>query len=241
MAWAVIITVAGGSAVWIAAGALVAIAVGFAVWASACVGSGVWVRALCRVRTVRRAVALTFDDGPHPVYTPAVLDVLARHGVRATFFVIGEKAEAHPEIVRRMVAEGHLVGNHTYNHSGRFPLMARARMEDEIGRCDEAIERITGRRPTLFRPPFGVTNPTLARALRRYGHTVAGWDVRSLDTVSRRSRERIFERVRRRLRSGSAVLLHDDRAGSDALVEMILNHLEHNGWKVERFDKLFGL
>jgi peptidoglycan/xylan/chitin deacetylase (PgdA/CDA1 family) len=118
--------------------------------------------------------------------------------------------------------------------------MGRKKMEEEIRRCDVALEKITGVRPALFRPPFGVTNPALARAVgKRYG--VAGWDVRSLDTISSRPRTKVFERVRRRIRTGSVVLLHDDRAEGDVLLEMILNHLEQNDYKVERFDKLFGL
>ncbi len=214
----------------------VLVIIGFIAQASGNVGSGVYIKALCRAKTIHNVVALTFDDGPHPDRTPKVLDVLAQHGVKAAFFVIGERAEAHPEIVRRIVAEGHLIGNHTYSHSGNFPWMKYVKMKDEIDWCDVAIEKITGSRPTLFRPPFGVTNPPLARAVgNRY--TVVGWDVRSLDTVSRRPRTKVLERVRRRLRPGSVVLLHDDRAGSDTLVEMILNHL----YRVERFDKLFGL
>ncbi len=226
MAWVIVIPVV----------ALVAMMV----WASADIGSGVYVEALCRARTTRRVVALTFDDGPHPDRTPKVLDVLALHGVKAAFFVTGDRAEAHPDLVRRIVAEGHLVGNHTYGHPGNFPWLSKERMKDEIDRCDSAVEEITGARPTLFRPPFGVTNPPLARAIgKRY--TVAGWDIRSLDTIARRSRERVFERVCRRLRPGSVVLLHDDRPKSYTLVEMILNYLEQNDYKVERFDKLFGL
>ncbi len=227
MAWVIVIPVV----------ALVAMMV----WASADIGSGVYVEALCRARTTRRVVALTFDDGPHPDRTPKVLDVLALHGVKAAFFVTGDRAEAHPDLVRRIVAEGHLVGNHTYGHPGNFPWLSKERMKDEIDRCDSAVEEITGARPTLFRPPFGVTDPALARAVRRAGHAVAGWDVRSLDTVESRSRGKVFERVRRRVRPGSVVLLHDDRPESDTLLEMILNHLEQNDYKVERFDKLFGL
>jgi peptidoglycan/xylan/chitin deacetylase (PgdA/CDA1 family) len=217
---------------------------GFLAWASADVGSGVYVKALCRARTGRRAVALTFDDGPHPERTPAILDTLKRHGVQATFFVTGERAAAHPEIIRRIVAEGHLVGNHTFSHSPRFPLGGSSKMAPEIAReierCDEALEKIVGTRPALFRPPFGVTTPNIARALRRHPHTVAGWSIRSLDTVSRWPREKVFERVRRCLRPGAVVLLHDDREGGDRLLEMILNHLERGDWRVERFDKLFG-
>jgi peptidoglycan/xylan/chitin deacetylase (PgdA/CDA1 family) len=218
---------------------------GFLAWASADIGSGVYVKALCRARTGRRAVALTFDDGPHPERTPRILDILKKHGVQATFFVIGKRAAAHPEIVRRIVAEGHLVGNHTFRHSPRFPLGGSSSMAREIAReierCDEALEKITGARPKLFRPPFGVTNPNIARALRRSKHTVAGWSIRSLDTVARRPREKVLERVSLRLHPGAVILLHDDREGGDRLLEMILNHLERNDYKVERFDKLFGL
>ncbi len=205
------------------------------------IGSGVYVKALCRARTVRKVVALTFDDGPHPERTPKILDLLKKHDVRAAFFVTGKNAEKHPELIKRMVSEGHLVGNHTYSHSSRFPWMKEEKMREEIHWCDVAITRITGMHPTLFRPPFGVSNPTLARAVVPWHYTVAGWSVRSLDTVSRWPRAKVFERVRRRLRPGSVVLLHDDREGGDILLEMILDHLERNGYKVERFDKLFGL
>jgi peptidoglycan/xylan/chitin deacetylase (PgdA/CDA1 family) len=204
------------------------------------VSSESYLKLLCRARTIRRVVALTFDDGPHPDRTPKILDVLARHGVKATFFVIGERAEVYPDIVRRIAAEGHLIGNHTYSHSTRFPWMGESRMKEDIHWCDIVLEKITGFRPILFRPPFGVKNPPLGRAVgNRY--IAVGWDVRSLDTVSRWPREKVFERVRRRIRPGSVVLLHDDREGGDALLEMILNHLEQNDYKVERFDELFGL
>jgi peptidoglycan/xylan/chitin deacetylase (PgdA/CDA1 family) len=225
------------------AGVIVAVVLGILVLMgifSGNIRSGVYVKALCRAKTTREVVALTFDDGPHPDYTPRILDVLARHGVKTTFFVVGEKAEAHPEIVRRIVAEGHLVGNHTYSHSTRFPWMSERKMKEEIHRCDVVLKKTTGERPVLFRPPFGVTNPTLARSLRR-DFTVAGWDVRSFDTMSRWPRTKVFERVLRRIKPGSVVLLHDDRAEGDVLLEMILNHIEQNGYTVERFDKLFGL
>jgi peptidoglycan/xylan/chitin deacetylase (PgdA/CDA1 family) len=227
MAWAIIIP-------------LLAVT-GILVWASTSIASRVYVKALCRVRTDKKVVALTFDDGPNPEYTPRVLDVLASKGVKATFFIVGERAEAYPDIVQRIVAEGHIVGNHTYSHNGNFPIKSRRKMEEELKRCDDVLEKITSKRSTLFRPPFGVTNPPTARAVRNGGYTVVGWDVRSLDTVSRWPRTKVFERVCRRVRSGSVVLLHDDREGGDALVEMILNHLEQSGYEVARLDKLFEL
>jgi peptidoglycan/xylan/chitin deacetylase (PgdA/CDA1 family) len=219
---------------------VVATALGVIAWASFSIGAGVWVGAWCRACTTRKVVALTFDDGPHPDGTPKVLDVLAKHGVKAAFFVTGERAGAHPEIVRRMAEDGHLVGNHTYSHSGRFPFLGRRKMREEMLRCDEVVEKATGTRPTLFRPPFGVTNPPLAKVVREGGYTVAGWSVRSLDTIARWPREKVLDRIRCRMQPGSVVLLHDDRPQSDALLEMILTHLEKTGYEVERFDKLFG-
>ncbi len=227
MVWAIIIVVL------LVAGSLF--------WASAKVDSGLYVRMLCRAKTIRHVVALTFDDGPHPERTPKILDTLKKHGAQATFFVTGKNAEAHPEIIRRIIADGHLVGNHTYSHSNNFPWMSESKMKEEIHWCDVVLEKITGHRPTMFRPPFGVTNPPLAKALRRDFRTIVGWDVRSLDTMAKWPREKVFERVRRRLRPGSVVLLHDDRAEGDALLEMILDHLERSDYKVERFDELFGL
>ncbi|MDR1671680.1 MAG: polysaccharide deacetylase family protein [Alistipes sp.] len=223
--------------------------VAFAVWASTDIGSGVWVKTLFYADTDRREIALTFDDGPHPEHTPLVLDVLSRHGSKATFFVTGERAAAHPEIVRRIADEGHAIGNHTQHHSSWFPLKSARAMAREIEECDEVIEKITGTRPEMFRPPFGVTNPSLARALKLVNkareargeapHTVAGWNIRSLDTISQWSRGKVFERICRRLRLGSVVLLHDDRPGSEMLLAGLLIYLDEVGCKVERFDKLF--
>jgi peptidoglycan/xylan/chitin deacetylase (PgdA/CDA1 family) len=195
---------------------------------------------LVRAKTSERVVALTFDDGPNPETTPLVLDILKAHGIQATFFVIGSRAEAHPEIVRRMVDEGHAVGNHSFTHSNKFPMIGSEKMVENLDACDKVIKQITGHFPTMFRPPFGVINPPLAKAVEKR-YTVIGWDVRSLDTMKRWSRERVFKRVKRRLKPGSVVLLHDDRQGADKLLSMIVNHIERNGWRVERVDKMFGI
>lgn len=210
-------------------------------YASYSIRAGVYVKAYCRKRTARAIVALSFDDGPHPQYTPKILDILKRYNVKAAFFVVGKNGEQYPEIVKRMVDEGHIVGNHTYSHSSRFPLMMMSKMVEELQQCDSVLEDITGLRPMLFRPPYGVTNPMVAKAVLRRGYKVVGWDVRSLDTMENWSRTKVFERVRRRLRKGSVVLLHDNRAEGDELLEMILKHFGKIGFEVERVDNLLGL
>lgn len=228
-----------GSATFIIAAAVLLAAV-LLVRGSASVRASWYLRMRCRARRAGRRVALTFDDGPDPQRTPAVLDLLARQGVRATFFVVGARAEAHPELVRRMVAEGHVVGNHSYTHSWRFPLRSLGRTMEELCRTGEVLHRITGRQPRLFRPPFGVTNPTIARAVRRLGLDPVGWSIRSLDTMGQ-SPERVAARILRRLHPGAVILLHDRCAGSERLVGLLVEGLRSRGLEPVTLPELFAI
>lgn len=228
-----------GSATFIIAAAVLLAAV-LLVRGSASVRASWYLRMRCRARRAGRRVALTFDDGPDLQRTPAVLDLLARQGVRATFFVVGARAEAHPELVRRMVAEGHVVGNHSYTHSWRFPLRSLGRTVEELRRTGEVLHRITGRQPRLFRPPFGVTNPTIARAVRRLGLDPVGWSIRSLDTMGQ-SPERVAARILRRLHPGAVILLHDRCAGSERLVGLLVEGLRSRGLEPVTLPELFDI
>lgn len=228
-----------GSATFIIAAAVLLAAV-LLVRGSASVRASWYLRMRCRARRAGRRVALTFDDGPDPQRTPAVLDLLARQGVRATFFVVGARAEAHPELVRRMAAEGHVVGNHSYTHSWRFPLRSLGRTVEELRRTGEVLHRITGRQPRLFRPPFGVTNPTIARAVRRLGLDPVGWSIRSLDTMGQ-SPERVAARILRRLHPGAVILLHDRCAGSERLVGLLVEGLRSRGLEPVTLPELFDI
>lgn len=228
-----------GSATFIIAAAVLLAAV-LLVRGSASVRASWYLRMRCRARGTGRRVALTFDDGPDPQRTPAVLDLLARQGVRATFFVVGARAEAHPELVRRMAAEGHVVGNHSYTHSWRFPLRSLGRTVEELRRTGEVLHRITGRQPRLFRPPFGVTNPTIARAVRRLGLDPVGWSIRSLDTMGQ-SPERVAARILRRLHPGAVILLHDRCAGSERLVGLLVEGLRSRGLEPVTLPELFDI
>ncbi len=153
-----------------------------------------------------RNVVLTFDDGPAPPFTEQILDILAEHGISATFFLCGKNVERHPEIARRIVREGHTIGNHTYSHPFLF---ARSRrfMAGEIDRAQEAIERITGVRPTLFRPPYGARWFGLMPVLRERGLKMVMWSVMGFDWKYRT--EAIIRAVKNRLHSGAVILLHD--------------------------------
>jgi len=153
-----------------------------------------------------RSVVLTFDDGPAPPFTEQVLDILAEHRISATFFLCGKNVERHPELARRIVSEGHTIGNHTYSHPFLF---ARSRrfMAGEIDRAQEAIERITGVRPTLFRPPYGVRWFGLMPILRERGLKMVMWSVMGFDW--KYQTQAIIGAIRRRLHPGAVILLHD--------------------------------
>ena len=156
-----------------------------------------------------RGVVLTFDDGPHPHWTPRVLDILQARGARATFFVVGRKAEEHPEVVRAILARGHEVGLHSYAHDRLFALRSRRRVCHDLERGIAALEQVTGRRPALFRPPIGHTNPIVARAASRLDLTVVGWTIGGRDGVASAKPDDVAARVRPELRDGTIVLLHD--------------------------------
>ena len=213
----------------------------FLVWASADVGSNIYLKTLCRAKTTERVVALTFDDGPNEVTTPRVLDVLKRYGVQATFFVVGQSAEQYPEIVQRIVSEGHTVANHTYSHKALFPLSSAQSVKEELQRCNDAIASITGQSVNLFRPPFGVTNPIIARVVKAMGLQAIGWSIRSLDTLSGRSREQICRRICNRLHPGAVILLHDRCKDAEILLEMLMTQLSQRGYKVVSVSELLNI
>jgi peptidoglycan/xylan/chitin deacetylase (PgdA/CDA1 family) len=184
----------------------------------------------------RQRVALTFDDGPDPLVTPQVLDLLAQHGARATFFVMGKSLAAQPGLAQRMFAEGHIAGNHSWRHS-RWQNFRRFHWQlRELEQGQQAIAELHGgRSPSLYRPPVGLKSPELARAVWQNGLTLVAWSLHSRDTFAC-DPQRIAQRVLTRIRAGDIVLLHDghDLAGRSrpqcvAAVRLILAGLQERG------------
>jgi peptidoglycan-N-acetylglucosamine deacetylase len=155
-------------------------------------------------------VALTFDDGPDPRVTPMILDILARHGVKATFFVIGAWVERHRDLLRRMHEQGHVIGNHTFHHHRAGAFYRGRYWDDEIHRAEEAIEDALGVTPALFRPPMGIRTLHQSAALRRRGYRVVTWTRSARDGLN--SSEARVERLADIARAGDLLALHD---GSD--------------------------
>jgi peptidoglycan/xylan/chitin deacetylase (PgdA/CDA1 family) len=156
-----------------------------------------------------RGVALTFDDGPDPEHTPRVLDALEAAGARGTFFLIGKKADAHPDIVRDIARRGHAVGVHSYAHDRLFSLRGEKRVRADLEKAIASLEKITGERPKLFRPPIGHTNPIIARVADALDLIVVGWSVSGRDGVKSAVPERVAARIRGRLKDRAIVLMHD--------------------------------
>lgn len=186
-------------------------------------------RELSPAQAARGEVWLTFDDGPDPLTTPDLLERLARHGIRAGFFLIGEKAHRHPELVRAIAAAGHLIGNHSQTHpAGRFWSLSPAAMWSEIAECQQTLTEITGTPPRLFRPPVGHHNPFVAVPLQALGLSMVLWNCRGFDAVSR-DPIAVRRRLQTGLRPGAIVLLHEGRREASDLLEGVLQDLEKRG------------
>jgi peptidoglycan/xylan/chitin deacetylase (PgdA/CDA1 family) len=164
-------------------------------------------RVVCTLPAGPRRVALTFDDGPNPAATPHLLDVLAEHGVTATFFLLGRNLRRHPEVGRRIVAAGHAVGNHTFSHGLLGALSDRA-VREEIRSTHREIEDVLGVRPVLFRPPFGLFDRRVLDRVEEAGYVAVVGDVFPVDTWPGDA-EVLAARVLRRVRPGSVVMMHD--------------------------------
>jgi peptidoglycan/xylan/chitin deacetylase (PgdA/CDA1 family) len=156
-------------------------------------------------------IAITIDDGPDPEVTPAVLDLLDRHQARATFFCVGDRVLAHPQLAREIVRRGHTIENHSLHHYYRFSILGPWKMAREVRGGADAIEAVTGRRPTLFRAPAGFRNPFLEPILSRLGARLVSWTRRGFDTVEKDPAV-VCARLLRRLAPGDILLLHDGRA-----------------------------
>lgn len=201
-------------------------------------------KTLCKGDENSKKLYLTFDDGPHPVYTPGLLDILKKRGVKATFFLLGKNAAAYPDIVKRIYKEGHTIGSHTENHS-RLAWSSNERIINEIDRGGEIIQEITGEIPLFFRPPFASRDHRVFRAARNRGLTLTMW---SLDTYdwSNPGVEIILARINRHVQPGDILLFHDssenpletDRSQTLASVETLIEQYIKQGYEFSSLEEV---
>ncbi|MDR0385314.1 MAG: polysaccharide deacetylase family protein [Prevotellaceae bacterium] len=201
------------------------------VWGIFDIRLSLFVPVINRLKTEEKRVVLTFDDGPSD-NTGAILSTLERENVRAVFFFTGRNVTEHAAIVRKAVQSGHSTGIHTQNHLLRFPFSGMKRVKKELTDNIAVLEQITGQKTCLFRPPFGVMNPIIAKSVRDFELVTVGWTVRSLDTTVKDSK-RILKKISRRLSPGAIILLHDIPVTAGILPELIAE-IRKKGYEFEK-------
>lgn len=183
-----------------------------------------------------KEVALTFDDGPHPQYTPKLLAILRQYKVPATFFVVGEMAEKYPDLVKAELADGNLVANHTYHHVNLTKIPAKY-VATEIKACGEVVQSITGRAPRLFRPPGGDYNRHVAEVADALGYTIALWTDDPGDYASPGTKI-ITDRLLARVSNGGIILIHDGVQQTIDVLPAIIQTLQGKGFRFVTLDEM---
>ncbi len=184
-----------------------------------------------------RKLALTYDDGPNDPHTLRLLEVLARHEVRATFFLIGQYAQKRPDIAREIMQAGHEIGNHTFSHRNLI-FLSNGQTEVELQQCQRALSDATGTLPKFFRPPFGGRRPGTLQIVRRLGLEPVMWNVTGYDWRGKQS-EYVVQRVRGKVRGGDVILLHDGSHasfGADRSQTVIATDRLISQYKAEGFE-----
>ncbi len=195
----------------------------------------------------RRGVALTFDDGPDPVYTPKVSEILERFQAKATFFVIGKHLKEHGDLVASLSRAGHVVGNHSFHHFRTMSFLSSKKIRHEILECQREVEKWAGYRPRFYRQPAGFRNPQIFGILKELGMDMVGWQVRAFDTQLR-DPQAIARKILEKIKPGGVILLHDgsdseqnrDRTPTLEALPVILQGLKDRRMEFLTLDELFG-
>jgi len=206
---------------------------------------GYFLPLISRGSAPRRVVALTFDDGPDPEMTPTVLLLLRQRGIKATFFVTGKQTLRNPDLIRKIIQEGHAVGNHSFSHDVLLMLRSSRRLAGEIDRLQETLS-LLGISPRVFRPPVGITNPRLGPVLHQRGMSCVNFDCRAFDAGNRHM-EGLSDKLLKKMRPGSILLLHDIRHSGKmdagkwvSEIEQLLNGIAARGYKIISLQELIG-
>jgi peptidoglycan/xylan/chitin deacetylase (PgdA/CDA1 family) len=190
---------------------------------------------ICNLPNKNKEIFLSFDDGPGEK-TKAILDLLKDYKATGNFFCVGKRLAENPGLAELIVDEGHFIGNHSYFHTSYFPLQSRKKITEEIKNTNEVIDKITGKSNRFFRPPFGVSNPNIAGAVRKLNMICIGWSIRSFDTNDKEGTKALYK-ITSNLKSGDIVLLHDTSPQIIFILERLLIFLLENGFKTQRIDR----
>ena len=185
-----------------------------------------------------KKVFLTFDDGPTPAITEWVLEQLRQYDSKATFFCIGNNIEKHPEIFKKIIAEGHAIGNHTFNHLNGWKTSTEEYIEN-TQRCQSEILNPKSQIPNLFRPPYGKIKPSQSKRLQKLEYKIIMWDVLSYDFDKKITREKCLDNVLQHIESGSIIVFHDSNKAWNNLEYVLpktLTFLKERGFICDKID-----
>ena len=191
--------------------------------------SGFFITSINRIEKNEKKIVLSFDDGPSE-YTSNVLKVLKKHNIKAMFFIVGKRIHGNENLLLEMKKDGHIIGNHTWSHDKWFDFWASDRMYMDIEQNSKQLQSITGDEVLYFRPPYGVTNPPLAKALKKTGMIVVGWSFRSLDSV-KGAGSSMEKKVLKNVTAGDILLFHDTVKGMPQLLDKLIPELQSKGFK----------
>ena len=200
---------------------------------------GFFLKSICYVKTNEKWVALSFDDGPVES-TRNILDILKENHAEAAFFLIGKNISGNEDLVKRMIQDGHVIGNHSFSHHPLFDLFSSGKMLNDMESMNQSVKNITGFSPRFFRPPYGVTNPNLKKAVMTGGFISIGWSIRSLDTIIK-NQHRLLSKILSSLRPGAILLLHDTSETTVAILPELLKSIRQRGFEIVRLDKMVNL
>ena len=204
------------------------------------VGSNFFIKIICSANTDKKEIAISFDDGPAENYTKEILAILKTEQVKATFFCIGNRITGNENILKQIDAAGHIIGNHSFSHHFWFDMYSAKKMQENLKQMDIEMERVTGLRPKLFRPPYGVTNPNLAKAIKNGGYTPVGWSVRSMDTVIK-DEKKLLPKINAGIKPGAVFLFHDTSKTTVNILPEFIQEVKKRGYEIVPLDKMLLL
>lgn len=204
------------------------------------VHSNFFIDVVCSAKTDRKEIAISFDDGPVEKNTQAILQLLAGENIKATFFCIGNRIAGNETILQQIIEGGHIIGNHSFSHHFWFDMFSSKKMQHDLKQMDGAVEKVTGLQPKLFRPPYGVTNPNLAKAIKSGNYTPVGWSVRSMDTVIK-DKQKLRNKLNRSIKPGAVFLFHDTSETTIQVLPDFIREVKNAGFEIVPLDKLLHL
>lgn len=207
---------------------------------SAKIDSGFFIPVICRADTTEKSISITFDDGPVAGNTAKILDVLKMNEVTATFFCIGKNITQQIELVKRIDQEGHLLGNHSFSHDYFFDFFSCAKISEELKTTNDLVVNYTQKNMRFFRPPYGVTTPNIAKAVKDNNFVTIGWSVRSMDTITKR-KDKLLAKSTGHLKPGDIILFHDSVELTLTILQEFIDLVRKRGFKIVRLDQLLNM